>query len=79
MITAEFPHAPGRKAVAPRKSVTALCLSGSRLTRAICLLSSCVALSAEPAAKWSAACVESEHLCVRYVTGGVIWSLQGEM
>ena len=57
---------PGRKAVAPRNSDTALALSGLKLTSAICLFNSWVALSAEPAARWSAAWEESAH----HVTGG---------
>ena len=63
------PCLPGRNAVEPRKRHIADSLRGWKLTSAICLLSSCVALSALPAARWSAAWEESAHLRFHTVKG----------
>ena len=47
-------------------------LRGWKLTSAICLLSSCVALSALPAARWSAAWDESAHLRYHSISCGEV-------
>mmetsp|Transcript_16089 Transcript_16089/g.40764 ORF Transcript_16089/g.40764 Transcript_16089/m.40764 type:complete len:242 (-) Transcript_16089:97-822(-) len=56
------PGRPGTEARAPRKVLSAMALIGAKLTTPIWRLSSCMAVSKLPAAKWSAA---SDEFCTQ--------------